>query len=117
MQYYGKVKIEGDESMKSCKRFISLFLVAIMSLTLFDMGAVFAEENEPNDSPIVKTSYTATANGEANVTTSDAITLVFEEPVPGLEESNIVLSAGTASATMGSLTVVEGSSDTEYTLG
>ncbi|MCM3634240.1 S-layer homology domain-containing protein [Paenibacillus camelliae] len=103
--------------MKSCKRFISLFLVAIMSLTLFDMGAVFAEENEPNDSPIVKTSYTATANGEANVTTSDAITLVFEEPVPGLEESNIVLSAGTASATMGSLTVVEGSSDTEYTLG
>lgn len=103
--------------MNSCKRFISMFLVVIMSLTLVDMNLVFADENMPNNNEIIKTNYTAAANGEANRTTSNVITLVFEEPVLGLVESDITISAGTASVTKGTLTVVDESNGTQYNLG
>ncbi|NWL89336.1 hypothetical protein DMN77_17405 [Paenibacillus sp. 79R4] len=98
--------------MKS-KRFISSFLVTIMLFTLVDMNLVLADEN----TPINKTNYTATANGEANKTASSLITLVIEEPVPGLVESDITISDGTATAAKGTLTVVSGSNDTQYELG
>ncbi len=62
------------------------------------------------------TGYTATANGAANTNTSDLITLVFEKPVPGLTATDIAITDGTASVTKGTLTAVEGSSDTQYTL-
>lgn len=102
--------------MRSSNRFISMFLVAILSLTLFDMNFVFAEENVHDNNETIVTNYTVEANGEANKTTSDSIILVFEEPVPGLVESDITISAGTASTTKGALTVVDGSNDTRYNL-
>ncbi|MCR8660179.1 S-layer homology domain-containing protein [Paenibacillus endoradicis] len=102
--------------MRSSNRFISMFLVAIMSLTLFDTNFVFAEENIPDNNDIVGINYTAVANGEANKTTSNLITLVFEEPVTGLVENDITITADTASATKGTLTLVEGSNDTQYNL-
>jgi len=103
--------------MNSCKRFISMFLVVIMLLTLVDMNLVFADENMPNNNEIIKTNYTAAANGEANRTASNVITLVFEEPVLGLVESDITISAGTASVTKGTLTVVDEFNGTQYNLG
>ncbi|MFB9275525.1 endo-1,4-beta-xylanase [Cohnella cellulosilytica] len=66
--------------------------------------------------PAIGINYTATANGEADKTTSNAIRLIFEEPVPGLATSDITVSAGTANATKGALTAVDGSDDTEYDL-
>lgn len=58
--------------------------------------------------------YTAIANGVANTTTSNSIALTFDKPVPGLVATDIALTAGTANATLGALTVVDGSNDTKY---
>ena len=60
--------------------------------------------------------YTATANGTANIADSTSIALVFDKPVPGLVVGDIAVTAGTASATKGALTAVAGSDNTKYNL-
>jgi endo-1,4-beta-xylanase len=60
--------------------------------------------------------YTAVAGGAAKVTTTTSVALEFETPVPGLTADDITITAGTASAKKGTLSVVDGSNDTEYIL-
>lgn len=66
--------------------------------------------------PVSPIAYTATANGSPNTSTSTAITLVFDRPVPGLTTDDIIITDGTAKAVKGDLTLVEGSNNTQYNL-
>lgn len=95
-------------STRSANRILSSFLVAIMLLTMFDMSFASAAEGS-----LESTGYTAAANGEANKTTSNSITLNFDEAVSGLLASDIMITDGTASATINALNAV---SATQYTL-
>lgn len=96
-----------------------LTLITVLVLSAFALAACQASDSgEDIDQPISVRFLTAVADGTANVSTTTAISLVFDKDIPELDVSHITLTGATKgvlsgtgptrSLTVGDITVKEG---------
>jgi alpha-tubulin suppressor-like RCC1 family protein/methionine-rich copper-binding protein CopC len=90
------------------------YVCLMAAVVLLGATALFFTGCPTSESPGADITWTVTANGAANTTTSTAITITFSGAVSGLTAADITVTNGTGGVTKGTLTNTD---DTHWSLG